>query len=110
MDQRWVKEFPGSIEVCDRQGILLDMNDRAAEREGGRHLLGSNILDCHPEPARAKLEALLAAGRPNVYTIEKKGQKKLIYQAPWFQGGEYQGFVELSLVLPEQLPHYVRKG
>ncbi len=30
MDNRWVKEFPASIEVCDREGILVAMNDRAA--------------------------------------------------------------------------------
>jgi hypothetical protein len=44
----------------------------------------------------------------NVYTIEKNGVKKLIYQAPWYENGEYRGFVELSLEIPFDLPHFVR--
>ena len=106
----WVKEFPGAIEVCDPNGILLEMNDRAAERDGGRELIGSNILDCHPEPARTKLKQMLESGQPNIYTIEKKGRKRLIYQAPWFSDGTFAGFVELDLTLPENMPHFVREG
>jgi hypothetical protein len=44
----------------------------------------------------------------NVYTIEKDGVKRLIYQAPRYEGGEYQGIVELSLPIPFELPHFVR--
>jgi hypothetical protein len=109
-ENRWVKEFPGTIEVCDRNGILLEMNDRAAARDGGLELIGSNILDCHPEPARAKLVQLLESGQPNIYTIEKKGKKQLIYQAPWYADGEYAGFLELGLDIPESIPHFVRKA
>jgi len=43
-----------------------------------------------------------------VYTIQKSGVKKLIYQAPWFQEGKYAGFVELSLPIPETMPHFDR--
>lgn len=51
---------------------------------------------------------MLAAGEANVYTIEKDGVKKLIYQAPWYRDGAYAGFVELSLVVPAAMPHFVR--
>ena len=44
----------------------------------------------------------------NVYTIEKNGLKKLIYQSPWYQNGAYAGFIELSLEIPFELPHFVR--
>ena len=87
------------------------MNDRAAEsfaKDGGRELVGSNLLDCHPEPSRSKLLELLASGKVNAYTIEKGGVKKLIYQAPWYEDGEYRGLVEVALVLPDVLPHFVR--
>jgi PAS domain-containing protein len=107
----WVREFPAAITVCDEQGIILEMNDRAAEtfeQDGGYGLIGSNMLDCHPEPARGKTERLLAAQARNVYTIEKNGVKKLIYQSPWYKGGAYAGFVELSLEIPFDLPHFVR--
>jgi len=108
-EHQWVKEFPGTIEACDSNGILLEMNDRAAERDG-RELLGTNILDCHPEPARAKLKQMLESGQPNIYTIEKRGRKKLIYQAPWYADGKYAGFVELALDIPDTMPHFVRHG
>jgi hypothetical protein len=109
----WAKQFPGGITVCDVAGVILDMNDRAAAafvEEGGRGLIGSNLLDCHPEPSRTKLQELLAARKVNAYTIEKGGVKKLIYQAPWFEDGEYRGLVEVTLVLPDALPHFVRDG
>jgi len=107
----WVKEFPGAVTVCDRDGVVLEMNERSVEvfaADGGRSLVGTNVLACHPEPARSKLAKMLAAGEANVYTIEKDGVKKLIYQAPWYRDGAYAGFVELSLVVPFELPHFVR--
>jgi len=53
---------------------------------------------------------MLANPRRNSYTIEKNGVKKIIYQSPWFQDGQYKGFVELSLEIPMEMPHFVRKG
>jgi PAS domain-containing protein len=108
----WVKEFPAAITVCDRDGIILELNDRAVESfrtDGGTGLIGRNLLDCHPEPARTQLEQLLAAGSANVYTIEKAGVKKVIYQSPWYENGVYAGLVELSLVIPESMPHFIRQ-
>jgi transcriptional regulator with PAS, ATPase and Fis domain len=110
-DVPWTKEFPGDITVCDADGVILKMNDRSAEtfsKDGGRDLIGTNLLDCHPEPSRTKLKDLLASGQVNAYAIEKDGAKKLIYQAPWYENGEYRGLVEISLPLPETLPHFVR--
>ncbi len=110
-DHAWIKEFPAAITVCDANGILLEMNDRAArtfEKDGGYALLGKNILDCHPEPSRTKTQRLLAAHEKNVYSIEKNGIKKLIFQSPWFSNNEYAGFVELSMEIPFELPHFVR--
>ena len=94
----WIQEFPGAVTVCDSDGIILAMNDksiRTFQDSGGAALIGSNLFDCHP-------------GRTNVYTIEKKGIKKLIYQSPWYVKGSYRGFVELSLEIPAEIPHFVR--
>ncbi len=110
-DHGWIKEFPGAVTVCDPEGILLEMNDKAArtfEKDGGMDLIGKSMLDCHPEPARTKTERLLAAREKNVYTIEKNGIKKLIFQSPWYKNGQYSGFVELSLEIPFELPHFIR--
>lgn len=107
----WVRELKAAITVCDREGVALEMNDRAAETyetDGGRALIGKSLIDCHPERAREIFEELLKTGTLNVYTIEKNGVKKLIYQAPWYAGGEYQGIVELSLPIPFDMPHFVR--
>ena len=87
------------------------MNEKAREtfaKDGGGSLIGKNLLDCHPEPARSKLKSLLESPRTNAYTIEKKGVKKLIYQAPWYHDGQFAGLVELSLLIPEPMPHFSR--
>lgn len=110
-ENAWIKEFPAAVTVCDAEGILLEMNDKAAktfEADGGRKLIGSNMLDCHPEPSRTKTERLLLSRERNVYTIEKNGVKKIIYQSPWYKNGEYAGFVELSLEIPFEMPHFIR--
>lgn len=107
----WFAEFPGSILVCDPEGIILEMNDKAARAyaaDGGRQLIGANLLDCHPEPARSKVRGMLASRSPNIYTIEKNDQHKLIYQVPWLAGGVYRGFIELTLEIPVEMPHFVR--
>lgn len=107
----WLKEFPAAVTVCDPDGIILEMNDKAAktyESDGGYALVGKNMLDCHPGLARQKTESLLVAKEKNVYTIEKNGVKKLIYQSPWYQNGEYAGFVEISLEIPFEMAHFAR--
>ena len=107
----WVQEFSGAITVSDAKGTIIEMNAQAAttfEKDGGARLIGTNVLDCHPEPAKAKLRAIMENRKPNVYTIEKAGVKKLIYQAPWYHGGKYAGVVELSVEIPFDLPHFVR--
>lgn len=110
-NNNWIKEFPSAVTVCDSQGIIIEMNDKAAksfQEDGGYELIGKNLLECHPEPSRTKLKELLETQTKNVYTIEKNGIKKLIYQVPWFTDGKYSGFVELSLEIPFDMPHFVR--
>ena len=109
----WVKEFGAGVTVCDAEGIILEMNDRSAlmfKEQGGRALLGSNVLECHPEPARTKLRSLMDKRQASTYTTEKNGRRKLIHQAPWYRDGQYAGFVEIVLALPDAMPHFVRGG
>jgi PAS domain-containing protein len=109
---KWFNDCPVAITVCDEQGVILEMNEKAAQifqKDGGKALIGRNVLDCHPEPSRSKLQSLLGGEAANVYTIEKNGVKKLIYQTPWFCEGRPAGLVEFSLELPAELPHFVRK-
>jgi PAS domain S-box-containing protein len=112
MPGEWMENFSGAITICDREGIILEMNNKACDtfaKYGGRELIGKNLFDCHPEPARTKLKTMMAEQRTNIYTIEKNGVKKLIHQSPWFKNGEYAGFVELSLEIPFDMPHFMRK-
>jgi hypothetical protein len=103
----WARELPAAVTVCNRRGVILEMNEKAKSTFSG-DLVGKNALDCHPEPARTKLAELLATGKSNVYTIEKQGRKKFIYQSPWYENGDSAGLVELSFELPESLPHFRR--
>ncbi len=112
MDEHpWFKEFPGPITVCDAQGIIIEMNAKAIhtyENEGGERLIGSNLLDCHPEPARTKLMTQMENRAPNVYTIEKNGNYMLIFQTPWTVDGEYRGIMEIALDIPAEAAHFKR--
>ncbi len=107
----WIKEFPAAITVCDADGIITEMNDKAIETfmaDGGAELIGKNLFDYHPEHCNAIIRKMLATGEPHSYTIEKKGSRKLIHQQPWFKDGKVAGLVELSIVLPLEMPHHVR--
>jgi hypothetical protein len=88
------------------------MNDksRATFLKEGEELIGANLMDCHPEHAQKVILSMMQHQNINAYTIEKNGIKKLIYQMPWYEEGEFSGLVELSLVIPDQMPHFVRSS
>jgi len=111
IEHEWVKSFTGAVVVCDPDGIVLEMNDRAMQQYrnvGGEKLIGTNIHDCHPEPARTRLKEVMDKKEPNVYSIERKGSKMLVYQSPWHVNGVYRGFVQIILPVPFAIPHYIR--
>ncbi len=107
----WFEQMPCAVTVCDKNYTILYMNHRAAEvnsKEGGKALVGKNLMDCHPPEAQEKLKKVMASGRPNVYTTERKGAKKLVYQCHWKRKGRLGGLVELSFELPSDMPNFVR--
>ena len=111
MSTEWIKEFPSAVTVCDRQGRVIAMNDKAASTfaaEGGLALIGHSLKDCHKPESWEKILQIMHSGVANTYTIEKMGIRKLIHQQPWYQYGEVAGIVEMSIELPEEMPHYVR--
>lgn len=108
----WVEGLPVAITVTDAEGKLLSMNRRSREtfaKEGGGALIGSSVFDCHPEPARTKTLELFQKQTPNHYTIRKNGQRKIIHQIPWIEDGRFAGFVEISIPIPDELPHFDRE-
>lgn len=109
--ENYFKELDIAITVSDKDGRVVAMNNKSIatfEKFGGEKLIGTNLNDCHPPHAREIIKRLYESHKTNAYTIEKAGQKKLIYQTPWFDNGEFMGYVEFSLVLPEEMPHQVR--
>ncbi|CDC65643.1 putative uncharacterized protein [Bacteroides sp. CAG:770] len=105
----WAKELNCSITVCDKDGIIVYMNDRAIEQYKKRgNLIGMNLFDCHNEHAMGIIRKLLETGGTNSYTIEKNGAHKMIFQSAWKENGVVAGLCEISMIIPEDLPHYVR--
>ncbi len=105
----WAKETNCAITVCDADCKIIYMNDKSREVNAKfGDPLGHNLMEYHPEHARAIIMRLLATGGINAYTIQKNGRKKLIYQSAWFQEGKVAGLVEISMEIPEEMPHFIR--
>ena len=112
MKQDYFEKADVAVTICDKDGTVLDMNQKSRKtfiKPGMPEIIGQNVPDCHPEPARSLLADMLKNPRTNVYTVEKEGVKKLIFQTPWYDDDEYAGFMELSMVLPEVIPNRVRQ-
>ncbi|HWR10719.1 MAG TPA: hypothetical protein VN445_02755 [Rectinemataceae bacterium] len=106
-----IGSIDAAITICDADFKLLYMNEKSALTFGGKSgapLIRSSLIDCHKPRSVEKMREILASGKPNVYTIAKNGIKKLIWQAPWEKDGTIGGLVEISIPLPESLPHYDR--
>ncbi len=108
----WVKELPYAVTVCDNEGVIIYMNDRAAKTfaKYGDNLIGRSLYEFHAERSSEMIRQMLSDGSSNSYTIEKAGLKKLIHQSPWYHNGEVAGLVELSIVIPADMPHIVREA
>jgi hypothetical protein len=109
--ESWFDEFDGSITICNKEGIIIYMNNTSKKqfaKYGGGDLLGKNLLGCHPEPSRSKLADMLKTPSSNCYTTEKEGIKRLIHQSSFFENGIFSGIIEISFDLPQPLPNFIR--
>lgn len=106
----WAEWAHCAVTVCDAEGTILYMNAKARETFA-KHgdLIGKNLFDCHSPASQAKIREMLATGGTNSYTIEKRGVRKMIYQTAWMKDGRVAGLVEISMVIPDEMPHYVRE-
>ncbi len=107
----WFKELPFAITISDINGNILDMNEKSKStfEKWGSNLIGQSLFDCHSPESQKKISELYQNQSINAYTIEKNGIKKLIYQAPWYENEKFMGYIELSLIIPVDMPHFVRK-
>lgn len=105
----WAKEMNCAVTVCDTEGVILYMNNKACNTFAKYgDLIGKNLFDCHSPKSIEKIKDMLANGGCNSYTIEKHGVKKMIYQTAWKVDGIVKGLVEISMELPSEMLHYVR--
>lgn len=107
-----------AITVSDKDGNVIYQNDSSIDVNGDAR--GRNLEQCHNPKSWEMIQHMIAHDATNVYTISKKGKKKLIYQTPWYdESGEVRGengevkrepagLVEFSIILPEEMPHYDR--
>lgn len=108
----WAFGMDCAVTVVDCECKIIYMNEKSRETfasRGGGDLIGHNIMDYHNERSRHIINRLLAEGGSNAYTISKEGKRKMIYQTVWHTSeGELGGLVELSMIIPEEMPHYFR--
>lgn len=109
----WAYGMNCAVTVCDADCRIIYMNERSRETfaaRGGANLIGHNLMEYHNDRSREIIRRLLDEGGTNAYTIEKKGLRKMIYQTAWRQSdGTVGGLVEISIILPDTLPHYIRE-
>jgi hypothetical protein len=107
----WTNQVAIAITVTDADGIITEMNPTSIATfaaDGGAKLIGTDVLACHPEPSRTKLASMYKAHQPNHYTIQKNGRRKIIHQIPLWNEGVFGGYVEISIPIPDHLPHFDR--
>lgn len=110
MEESWFNEADIALTVADKEGKIIFMNEKAKNvfaKYGP--LEGHSLFDCHSDESSEKIRHMLTTGESNVYTIEKKGIRKIIIQLPWKTDGKTEGIMELSMVLPTSLPHFIRE-
>ncbi len=104
-----LKEIPFAVTACDMDATIIYMNDKSiATFQKNESLIGKSLFDCHGSHSAEKIRDLLKTSGSNTYTIEKNGMKKLIHQCPWYKEGKIAGLVEISIVIPMEMPHFVR--
>jgi|GEM_PF-288164 len=99
-----------AVTVCDARGTIVALNPEAArlfEAHGGLGLVGSSIYECHSPGSRTTIERLIASGTTHVYSVEKGGVRRLVYQGPWRRGQKH-GVLEVSFVIPRDIPLRMR--
>lgn len=102
----WADELDCAVTACDTECIVLYQNARSIAVNGD--VRGRSLIPCHHDRSRGIIAQLVAEGGKNVYTIQKQGVRKLIYQTVWRREGAIAGLVEFSMEIPEEMPHYIR--
>lgn len=101
-----------AITITNSKGEFIDMNKTSKQvnlKDITKTVVGQHISHCHNARSNKIIEGMINNKSKNIYTITKNGRKKLIYQSPWFEeDGSFGGLIEISMFLPDELPHYNR--
>jgi len=111
MVEKYFSEIPVAITVTDLNGDIVYMNNKSEkvfENYGGKELIGKNIFNYHNSNSQNQITEMLKNNTTNVYTIEKNGIKKIIFQSPWTVNNTVKGMVELSYEIPFEMKHFKR--
>lgn len=103
--------MPGcAITVCDTEGTVIFQNGKSLDTfKAAGDLRGKSLKPCHSDHSLEIMRQMIDNGSTNAYTINKNGIKKMIYQSVWLKdNGDVGGLVEISMVIPEQMQHFVR--
>lgn len=107
---QWAEDLNCAITVCDENCSIIFMNKRSREtfcKHGS--LIGKNLIDCHSPRSVEIIRRLLSDGTP-IPTPSKRtdSSRWFIRQPGCKEDGTIGGLVEISMVIPEHLPHYKR--
>ncbi len=111
MTEEIFKNLPFAVTACDINANIIYMNEKSRStflKNDVKSLIGTSLFDCHSEKSAKQIRNLLKTGKTNSYTIEKNEVKKLIYQCPWYKNDEIAGLVEISMIIPLEMPHFIR--
>jgi transcriptional regulator with PAS, ATPase and Fis domain len=111
-DLNWIQAMTEAAIVCDKEGIILEINDKALvfnnrERED---LIGTNVVDCHQENNHPKVRQLLQAGKHDMHIIHTNDTQFISYFSPWQKDGEYAGLIEFILEMPAHKLHLLHEA
>ena len=103
----WAKEVDFAITISDINDNIIYMNDKSNATFPDLKI-GDNMQNCHSQKSNEIINQIKNNNITNTYTVQKDGIKKLIYQTPWYKNNIVAGIIELSFVLPENMPHHNR--
>lgn len=107
--ENWAEGIECAVTICDADCTIIYMNARSRATFGSHgDIIGENLLRFHSPASVEKIHHMLSTGSTNTYTVRKNGITKLIFQTPWRRNGEIAGLVEISIPLPENMPHIDR--
>ncbi|MBQ6268875.1 MAG: PAS domain-containing protein [Bacteroidetes bacterium] len=107
MDNSFFNEIDAAITICDLNFKIVYMNNKSKNTFQNKKI-GDDILACHNPHSIEIMNNIISTKKANVYSIDKNGIKKIIYQTPWLENNEVKGLIEFSFVVPVDMPNYKR--